>query len=741
MSHRPPTVSIAIRAYRRLWLREAIQSVLTQTYRDLELIVYDDAGDLRNLVEEFSDPRLRYYRAARPLGASGRYLAAVALCRGSYIGLLDDDDRYHPEFVEALARALRDNADAGVAFCRLAWEVDGAVIHNAENLAPGLQPNAVRQFAAGKLSVSPSRMLVRRAAVESAWQSNPMPDGVAPDLFVNVGIALGGWAHLYIPRVLVICRWHPEQVSRGSVGRDLAIETWRRLPLRDPDIRRLRDDQLSRAHLIRAAHRAALDELVGANSDLVAAGRVRGPRRRLSRAAIHIALVGGKPARSALARALRWREGRPPRSLPDSSARRELHGSARYGVGVLTAQTAGALAAPLLTRLYTVNEIGSASVLVGLMSAVAVVACLRFDAAIPLAGNRREVGSLTVLSLAAGAFVSLLLGFAWLAGGTRLGAVLGTPILPAYGWLVPAHAVVAAAGLVGAALLARSGRLSVLALARGSQGLGTAAFQIAGGLAGGGVGLLVAGPAVGSAVYAGLTLRSALRRRLSAAEGIVRAGVRDLPVTVRRWRGFGAWGTAAVGLNTSRDALLPAAVLVLYGPAAAGVLFVVQRVLATPVTLAGEALGVTWYARAAAIIRSRTALLHRPFRTATLHFALAAFGVLVVAGAVTPLFGVVFGSPYVAGQALLLSLAPAHLSLFAAMPAGLTLQALGRTREVAAIAMGRLAAMLLAVAFGGLLEWPLWSALLVYSGGMTAVSAAAWLRAVALTRGYDKQVL
>ena len=38
--------SIAIRAYRSRWLSEAIESVLAQTYDDLELIVYDDAGEI-----------------------------------------------------------------------------------------------------------------------------------------------------------------------------------------------------------------------------------------------------------------------------------------------------------------------------------------------------------------------------------------------------------------------------------------------------------------------------------------------------------------------------------------------------------------------------------------------------------------------------------------------------------------------------------------------------------------------
>ena len=96
------TVSVAIRAYRREWLGGAIASVLRQTWRDFDLIVYDDARDLEDVVARFDDPRVRYVRAEKKLEASGRFAAAVALCRGRYIGLLDDDDRYEPAFIGRL---------------------------------------------------------------------------------------------------------------------------------------------------------------------------------------------------------------------------------------------------------------------------------------------------------------------------------------------------------------------------------------------------------------------------------------------------------------------------------------------------------------------------------------------------------------------------------------------------------------------------------------------------------------
>ena len=65
-----PMVSIAIRAFRRRWLAEAIASVLAQTHRDLELVVYDDAGDLEELAMSTRDPRVRYHHADAPRSAS-----------------------------------------------------------------------------------------------------------------------------------------------------------------------------------------------------------------------------------------------------------------------------------------------------------------------------------------------------------------------------------------------------------------------------------------------------------------------------------------------------------------------------------------------------------------------------------------------------------------------------------------------------------------------------------------------
>ena len=59
-----PFFTIAIPAYKRRFLKEAIDSVIAQTYSHFELVIVDDASpdDLFSVVSQYEDDRIRYYR-------------------------------------------------------------------------------------------------------------------------------------------------------------------------------------------------------------------------------------------------------------------------------------------------------------------------------------------------------------------------------------------------------------------------------------------------------------------------------------------------------------------------------------------------------------------------------------------------------------------------------------------------------------------------------------------------------
>lgn len=320
MSTAAPAVSIAIRAFRRRWLGEAIASALNQTYRDLELVVYDDAGDLEELVADFTDPRVRYHRAASKLGPSGRFSAAAGLCRGRYIGVLDDDDRYQQTFVAELVAELERDPGAGIASCKVTYDVGGKLYVPPDPRAPGRQGDALREILAFRTFAPPSVMIFRAEALAAVESAHPMPDGVNPDGYLNIQAAAAGWGHVLVGEQLAIRRLHDGQVSEtGLDALELTVSTWQRLSVGGGELDELRRAVLARKLIWRAIHRLAGGERGVAREDLAASSSADPARWRALRGAVAAAaavpLAGPLLARGVL-RVVRDRARRsPPASL------------------------------------------------------------------------------------------------------------------------------------------------------------------------------------------------------------------------------------------------------------------------------------------------------------------------------------------------------------------------------------------------------------------------------------------
>ncbi len=104
-----PTVSVIIPAYNRAaTILRAMQSVLSQTFQDFELIIVDDGStdSTYDIVKVASDQRIHVLRHEKNLGAAVARNTGMKIVRGKYIGWLDSDDEWMPEKLEIQLRAL-----------------------------------------------------------------------------------------------------------------------------------------------------------------------------------------------------------------------------------------------------------------------------------------------------------------------------------------------------------------------------------------------------------------------------------------------------------------------------------------------------------------------------------------------------------------------------------------------------------------------------------------------------------
>ena len=109
-----PRVSVIMAAYNsEKYIKEAIESVLDQTYRDLELIIVEDAATDHTLqiIQEFSDKRIRLLSNQENRGTLYSMRRAVKAACGEFIAVLDSDDISYPDRIEKQVSFLQTHPD------------------------------------------------------------------------------------------------------------------------------------------------------------------------------------------------------------------------------------------------------------------------------------------------------------------------------------------------------------------------------------------------------------------------------------------------------------------------------------------------------------------------------------------------------------------------------------------------------------------------------------------------------
>ncbi|HOM14178.1 MAG TPA: oligosaccharide flippase family protein [Rubrivivax sp.] len=252
--------------------------------------------------------------------------------------------------------------------------------------------------------------------------------------------------------------------------------------------------------------------------------------------------------------------------------------------GGALAQALPLLLGPLLTRLYAPAEFGVYHLFAAVAANVAVVACARYEYALPLAQDDGEARALIALCR------RLLLAAV---GLSAAGAAVWAWAIGA-AWPLWLPAAVGALGWLSLATLAglRAQRFAALATSRVLQHGGGAALQAAAGVAGAGAAGLIAAP-----IVAALAAAAVLPGRGRGSLRVPRAALRE---AARRHRAFPLLNTPHAFMGALQDTLAVALIAATQGAAAAGFWGLSLRYLKAPATLVGGAVSQALYPALAA---------------------------------------------------------------------------------------------------------------------------------------------
>lgn len=112
-----PLFSIIMTSYNyEKYIFHAIESVISQTYQNWELIIVDDCSSDNSwqIIQGFSDKRIKAIQQKENLGACTAYNLALSMTQGDYIASLDSDDMFHPTKLERQSNFFLDNPEVDI---------------------------------------------------------------------------------------------------------------------------------------------------------------------------------------------------------------------------------------------------------------------------------------------------------------------------------------------------------------------------------------------------------------------------------------------------------------------------------------------------------------------------------------------------------------------------------------------------------------------------------------------------
>lgn len=213
-----PLVSVIIPTYNRAaFLRNAIRSVLKQTFRDFEILVIDDASqvDVGQLVEGFGDCRIRLLRHDRNRGEAGARNTGVLHARGEYLAFLDDDDEWLAEKLGRQVSVLsKESPSVGGVYTGY-FVVDMSDETILYTKIPSTSGPIYRELLRHNVIGTPSTLMVRRACIDRVGLfDGSIVYGVDHDLYLRIARY---FAFAYIPHPLVRYHVHDGRMSNDPV--------------------------------------------------------------------------------------------------------------------------------------------------------------------------------------------------------------------------------------------------------------------------------------------------------------------------------------------------------------------------------------------------------------------------------------------------------------------------------------------------------------------------------------------
>lgn len=263
--------------------------------------------------------------------------------------------------------------------------------------------------------------------------------------------------------------------------------------------------------------------------------------------------------------------------------------------GTAFAQVLMVLVLPLLTRLYTPDDLSVLAVYTSLLGIISGAACLRFDITIPMPEQDQDAANLLGMALGIAAIISMIVALSVFFFSEEVVHLVGQPQLQPYLWLLPVGVFFSASYSALQFWFTRKKDFPAIARTRIGQAIGGSGTQVAFGLLGFTPLGLILGQMISSGAGAVSLGFRALKLDYILFKKMTRADIRRLFYEYDR---FPKYSTIEVLVNSAGIHLAVIMIAALAVGPEAGFFFLALRVMQAPLALVGAATAQVYLSRA-----------------------------------------------------------------------------------------------------------------------------------------------
>lgn len=213
-------VSIIMTCYNgQRYLRKAVQSILNQTYKNWELIFYNNCSSDKseNIIRSYQDKRIKYFKTENLKSLGKIRNLAFNKAKGTYVAFLDVDDYWHKEKLKLQTIKFASNKKIDVIYCNLNKKIDHKIINNRINFEKGYcQNKIIKSYIDMKPLTSWLTLMVKKKSIKKL--NYPFDEKLHITSDFDLIIRLSEFAYFdYIPKILCTYRVHGSNESKNKM--------------------------------------------------------------------------------------------------------------------------------------------------------------------------------------------------------------------------------------------------------------------------------------------------------------------------------------------------------------------------------------------------------------------------------------------------------------------------------------------------------------------------------------------